>query len=96
MTVYYKDGVVGDLQPVAQKGLGRLDRAHSARVRSALTIVTSKRDGNHMAGSFHYIGLAFDVRPFEGWDKARYLKAFGHGWQVIVNNDYVHCEYDPK
>ena len=92
MTVWYKDGVVGDLQPVAQKGLGRIDRANP----EPKTFVLSTRDRTHMSGSFHYIGMAFDLEPIRIWLKIDYLNVLGPGWQVIVKKKYVHCEYDPN
>jgi len=49
MTVWYKQGVLGDLQPVARKGLGRLAELLESYDRDIF--VTSLRDGNHSAGS---------------------------------------------
>lgn len=90
MTTWIKQGVIGDLQQIARKGLGRV-----AKVNSKDLFITSIRDGNHSDGSLHYDGLAFDFRP----GKAHMLvikKALGKGWDVVDEGNHIHCEYDPK
>ena len=97
MTVWYKQGVCGDLQGVAQKALGRV-----AKVLKSIhedTFVTSKRDGNHSPGSFHYLGLAFDFRYPLMWNKglkARLIKAIGKGFDIVFHETHIHVEWDPK
>ena len=89
--ILYKQGVSGDLQTVAQKGLGRVAELFFAN--NLDLIVTSIREGNHMPGSLHYIGLAFDFRkgPFR---KADIEAVLSPPWQVIEEADHWHCEYD--
>jgi len=89
MTIWYKQGVCGDLQIVAQKGLGRIDNAYKKDL-----FVTSLRDGNHMPGSLHYIGLAFDIRPT--MEKRDIKRILGPKWDVVDEGNHIHCEYDPK
>lgn len=69
-------------------------------------MVTSICDGEHMAGSFHYKGLAVDIRTkgtgisrrlFEGVRKALPANLY----DVILEdkdglNEHLHVEYDPK
>ena len=85
---------MGDLQPVAQKGKGRVAKLYESKGKDLY--ITSIREGNHSPGTFHEIGLAFDFR------KNRVAlrdirKALGPGWDVLTsNNGAVHCEFDPK
>lgn len=89
MTVWIKQGVVGDLQPVARKGLGRL------AVLFENLYITSIRDGNHSPGSLHYDGLAFDIR-YGNASKEKMQAVLGTGWDVVFESNHIHCEYDPK
>ena len=71
-------------------------------------VVTSGNDGTHLATSLHYKNLALDFRTGHNWeaplmseDEARELceelKArLGMGFDVVLEKDHVHCEYDPK
>jgi len=90
MTIWYKQGVEGDLSNQCQKCLGRI---HTQGGRDIL--VTAKRDGNHMAGSLHYNGNAFDFRPL-GFVKEWYQEVAGGGFDIVVHQDHIHIEYDPK
>jgi len=65
--------------------------------------ITSVIDGKHRPNSLHYSGLAFDLRT-------RHLKtedgvknvaaeirgALGREYDVVVEKDHIHIEYDPK
>ena len=98
MTVWYKQGVVGDLQQVARKGLGRVARLYET---AGLDLnITSLRDGNHMAGSLHYDGLAFDFRYTSAMSRIISIvmikETLGFGWDIVNGDGYVHCEFDPK
>jgi len=93
MTVWIKQGVIGDLQTVTQKGLGRVAKLYSSHGEDLF--VTSLREGNHSKGSLHYIGLAFDIRPGNvSTDLIRI--ALGSHWDVVNEGNHIHCEYDPK
>ncbi len=94
MTVWYKQGVVGDLSQHAQKGLGRVAKVYSAV--GADLFVTSKRDGNHSAGSFHYTGDAFDFRKTAKVTRVHLIDALGNDYDVIEHSTHFHVEYDPK
>ena len=93
MTVWFKMGVEGDLSIPAQKCLGRI---HDLYQRDGLDLyVTSKRDGNHMAGSLHYNGNAFDFRKMnKGTWTIRHIA--GKGFDVVPHSSHFHVEYDPK
>ena len=94
MTVWYKQGVIGDLQPIARKGLGKVADLY-AEVEEDL-FVTALRDGNHKAGSLHYDGLAFDIRRHYKQLKTSIKVKLGSNWDVIYESNHIHCEYDPK
>lgn len=93
MTVWIKQGVIGNLQPVARKGLGRVAKLYKSR--SEDLYVTSLRDGNHSDGSLHYDGLAFDIR-YGSVAVQEVRGALGPGWDVVYETTHIHCEYDPK
>lgn len=93
MTVWIKQGVIGDLQPVARKGLGRVAKLYKFNRQDLY--VTSIRDGNHSDGSLHYDGLAFDVRPNDQISTKAIKEVLGPDWDVVNEVNHVHCEYDP-
>lgn len=65
-------------------------------------VVTSGRDGKHMASSFHYKGLAVDlrIRDLKGMTAqemaAKLREALGKHYDVVVEKDHIHVEYDFK
>ena len=97
MTVWIKQGVLGDLQPIAQKGFGRVVKLYWSRGDDFFC--TSLREGNHQPGSFHYLGLAFDFIR-NGGILQEIRERLGAGWDVIeftVNGvKYIHAEFDRK
>jgi len=69
-------------------------------------VITSMIDGKHMRGSLHYDGKAFDLRTFyfKGGSEGKVVKTFarelskalGKDYDVVVEKDHIHCEFDPK
>lgn len=65
-------------------------------------IVTSVTDGVHGERSFHYSGLAFDARTRDlsaGEAEAiteRLRDALSACYDVVLESDHLHVEYDPK
>lgn len=64
--------------------------------------ITSGNDGKHMETSLHYKDLAWDIR-IKDLVKDRVprlveeLKTrLGPGFQVILEKDHVHCEFDVR
>lgn len=68
-------------------------------------MITSICDGEHMAGSLHYAGLAFDRRtwtsetsgiqqPYLVKEKIADLfkQALGEYWDVVIEGTHIHCE----
>jgi hypothetical protein len=61
--------------------------------------ITSVTDGAHMAGSLHHAGLAVDLRlPSANADKiiAQLAIRLGAEYDVVLEQDHIHVEYDPK
>ena len=100
MTVLYKMGVMGDLHPVMQKALRKIEHIYRHYYKEDL-ICTSKREGTHSAGSLHYIGRAADFRyPKTMTDKQeltqRVRASLGPSFDVVPEGNHLHVELDPK
>ena len=65
-------------------------------------VCTSGIDGKHMEGSLHYKALAVDLRSrhvaADALPKIVYeLRGrLGKDYDVIIEGDHIHAEYDPK
>ncbi len=95
-TVWLKYDVYGDLQNPMQKAHGRLVELYAMYAKDFY--VTSRRDGKHMAGSLHFIGLAEDFKR-QGIKKHLIKDAAGPGFDVVEYpepHDIFHVEFDPK
>lgn len=75
-------------------------------LQGSTVVITSARDGTHSRASLHYVGLAVDVRSTGdriGAPKdespavwaARLRQYLGSAYDVIVEADHIHVEYDP-
>lgn len=97
MSVFYKQGVMGRLSRECRKCLGRIhDRCYQPRRIDMM--VTSIQEGNHSAGSLHYMdpGDAFDFRA-GGVPLGEIEKAAGKDFDVVPSTaGAIHVEYDPK
>lgn len=65
--------------------------------------ITSGTDGKHKVGSKHYSGDALDIRNFNFPSKNdqdmfiyRLKTRLGKDYDIILEKDHIHCEYDPK
>lgn len=93
----------GDLvHPRITKALEIADAIHQDMTGRELE-VPHVMDGKHKRGSRHYVGLAADLRiwyirfPFHPEDFARELREdLGKHYDVILEKDHIHLEYDPK
>ena len=64
--------------------------------------ITSANDGLHMGESLHYENKAFDVRirnVLGGIDNvrnwvSRISLALGKDYDIVLESDHIHCEYD--
>jgi hypothetical protein len=78
--------------------------AAAANVASELgctIMITSGTDGVHKVGSFHYTGEALDFRllptaPLRLGFVTGMQRHLGPAYQVIVETNHVHVEYDPN
>jgi len=62
-------------------------------------VITSTYDGNHSACSYHYANDAYDIRWRPCYGKDVYMKikkALGDDFDVVLEKDHIHIEYDPK
>ena len=65
-------------------------------------VLTSCNDGNHMPSSLHYDDNAFDLTTAKistlALDKIALAikQELGPEYDVILGEDYIHVEYDPK
>jgi hypothetical protein len=65
-------------------------------------VITACVDGVHQAGSLHYCGLAVDLRSRDfrpgDLDKAiaRIRQCLGADYDVVLENDHLHVEFDQK
>lgn len=82
-------------------GLCVADSVHRERCGAEITI-TSVSDGTHKPNSLHYKGRAADLRTRDlaPSDRALFANvlrdALGAEWDVVVEDDHVHMEWDPK
>lgn len=62
-------------------------------------VITSLTDGDHMAGSLHHCGDAVDLRlPTNSAHTvmaSRLRDALGSSYDVVLEKDHIHVEYDP-
>ena len=65
-------------------------------------VITSCTDGQHSAGSLHYLGLAFDLRTRDRSELeiqtlvSEIKDALGSEWDVVRETLHIHCEFQPK
>ena len=66
-------------------------------------VITSGTNGTHMTGSKHYTGDALDMRTSNFPTPSAMMtfvdglrKRLGGDYDVVVEKDHLHCEYDPK
>ncbi|MGE5486501.1 MAG: hypothetical protein ACM3ZB_01615 [bacterium] len=65
-------------------------------------VITAALDGKHTAGSLHYSGAAVDIRSRELAPDdlkklvARLRECLGEDFDVVLEIDHVHLEFQPK
>ena len=67
-------------------------------------VVTSGTDCKHGTGSLHYVGLAADLRRTDDplrpglaeQMRAAFERALGAEFDVVLEKDHFHCEFQPK
>mgnify|MGYP001593379548 CR=1 FL=1 len=63
-------------------------------------VITSANDGKHGDKTLHHKGLALDLRTWtlngrEMQVAASLKKALGDDYDVVLEKDHIHVEYDP-
>lgn len=100
MRINVKPGVV--FKEINEHYLCIIEALHLMPFTSYVPTITSANDGKHMATSLHYKNRALDIRindlPSSYHERYRALIAerCGPEYQVILEKDHIHCEYDPK
>lgn len=94
--------------PKFYKALDIIDKVF-IEIEGHEAIMTSGRDGKHMAGSLHYIGRAADFRlpgAFRRRNKeverfsimavSKLRARLGSSFDVVLEKDHIHIELDEK
>lgn len=95
MSTWYKEGVLGDLNPGARRAKRQIEKLFQSKSKDLF--ITSKRDGNHGPGSCHPEGDAFDflyADRITGEEIRHAVK--GLDCDVVFHMSHIHIEYDPK
>lgn len=96
MTIWIKQGVMGDLSPQMRRCKSRLVSLYTVMGKDFY--ITSIREGNHDPASCHYEGDALDFKR-QGVKKSKIIEAAGSGFDIVEytdSRDIFHVEYDPK
>ena len=89
------------LETVVVDQLNLIDRA-SWGITGREAVITSAKDRSHSPNSLHYKGLAVDIRTHGVDDvdldrlRVHLAEALGKSWDVVLESDHMHIEYDPK
>ena len=98
MTIWLKIDVQGDLQPIVAKARGKVAQIYGAHNEDLY--ITSQREGLHGDITLHYDGWAFDISfPKHSSIQdvvAEIEEVLGPDFDIIVESDHIHIEYDPK
>lgn len=101
MALELKDSSVKpvDLHPKLTWGIFQAERVYFKYDKRM--VITSLNDGKHMNGSKHYVGQAMDLRIWGLEDKLEVVKeelkqVLGRDFDVVLEGDHFHIEYDPK
>jgi len=102
--MFIKEGVkLKGVQPETVLAMGVCDAVYKQMgFPSGEVTITSVMDGQHMPGSLHYKGLAFDfrTRDLQDWEKDTLVKnlrlRLGLEYDVVLEPDHGHVEFDPK
>jgi hypothetical protein len=90
--------VIKKLSAEMIRGLTIVEAVFAAR--GVECVITSGAEGEHMAGSLHPKGRALDLRSRDIKSPLATVKELkrqlGPSFDVILESDHIHMEYDPK
>lgn len=95
MSIKVKDGVTPRILIIAAAA------ANVASTMEVTIVITSGTDGKHMVGSKHYTEEALDFRTSNltksqiSTFKQRIKARLGPDYDVVLEKDHIHVEYDP-
>ena len=98
--VRLKEGVV--LADILMEGAIKVEEALHITAPDVDCVITSGTDGRHGENSLHYKGLALDFRTRDltlGQQKiwlALCEEKLGEDWDIVLEKDHMHVEYDEK
>ena len=94
-----KQGVdVRGLQPVMWDLIYTIEPLY--KEQDLVLVITAALDGKHSFGSFHYLGLAIDIRtntlsdPEKMYERIK--QKISSAFDVILHTTHIHIEYQPK
>jgi hypothetical protein len=93
-----KAGVdISRLRPEIRKKLNEIARRVWSIGKVEL-VITSTYEGNHSEGSLHYANLAVDIQPgpYGSILKDELRDKLGMDYDICLEADHIHIEYDPK
>lgn len=93
-----KAGVdISRLRPEIRKRLTEIAAVVWACDKQEL-VITSTYEGTHSAGSLHYANLAVDIRRDQAtiYSFKEIKRCLGLDYDVVLEHDHIHIEYDPK
>ena len=93
-----KAGVdISRLKPEIRKKLNVMAQIVWEREKQEL-VITSTYEGVHSASSLHYTHLAVDIRSGDHKDEVKdWLdKWLGKDYDIVLEGDHIHIEFDPK
>lgn len=89
------------ISPFIQRAMTIADAVSIADTKKEI-VVTSILDGVHSSKSLHYKGLAFDMRThiYTQYEISKLMGSLkymlGISYDVVLEKDHIHIEYDPK
>lgn len=98
MNISLKNGVrVEGIAP--EMAIAFIITSETYRLRKEKLVITSITDGRHMVGSLHHVGKAIDIRlPANDKESltGELARRLGKDFDVVLETDHIHIEYDPK
>ena len=89
-----------DMHPAIEAATSSIEKVYAQF--GVPCVCTSARDGKHSPKSLHYSGRAIDLRTRQLGNMqqlevtARLRKVLGPDFDVVLESDHLHIEFDPK